>query len=154
MPANDYRFVTHWRIKGDIKDVYRLLSDAAGYVRWWPEVYLKIDSLTETRQGVGAKYQLLTKGRLPYTLLWELTVTKTNEPFGFSIDAAGDFVGTGEWKLAENDPYVDATFVWTIRAEKPLLRRLSFILKPLFRWNHRWAMAKGEEGLKRELAKA
>lgn len=42
---------------------------------------------------------------------------------------------------------------WRIEAEKPLLKRLSFILKPLFSMNHRWAMARGEESLKIELAR-
>src|SRR5207249_4543352 len=48
---------------------------------------------------------------------------------------------------------VDITYDWRLRAEKPLLRNLSFLLKPLFEANHRWAMAQGEESLKLELAR-
>jgi hypothetical protein len=44
-------------------------------------------------------------------------------------------------------------FDWRIRAEKPLLRWLSFIFKPIFEANHRWAMAQGETSLKLELAR-
>ena len=40
-----------------------------------------------------------------------------------------------------------------IRAEKPLLRYLSFLLKPVFSANHRWAMARGEESLRAELGR-
>ncbi len=47
--------------------------------------------------------------------------------------------------------WVDITYDWKIRADKPLLRRLSFLLKPVFAANHRWAMAKGEESLRLEL---
>ena len=43
------------------------------------------------------------------------------------------------------------TYVWTVQARKPLIRSLSFLLKPVFEANHRWAMARGEEGLTREL---
>jgi hypothetical protein len=32
------------------------------------------------------------------------------------------------------------------------LRYLSFLFKPFFSANHRWAMARGEESLRRELA--
>ena len=39
------------------------------------------------------------------------------------------------------------TFDWKIRADKTLLRLLSFLLKPVFAANHRWAMAKGLESL-------
>ena len=34
---------------------------------------------------------------------------------------------------------------------KPLLRRLSWLLKPVFAANHHWAMARGEESLALEL---
>ena len=47
--------------------------------------------------------------------------------------------------------FVDITYDWRLRAEKPLLRRLSFLLKPLFASNHRWAMAQGEQSLRLEL---
>ena len=44
------------------------------------------------------------------------------------------------------------TYDWKIRADKPLLRYLSFLLKPIFSANHRWAMAQGEKALRAELA--
>jgi hypothetical protein len=46
---------------------------------------------------------------------------------------------------------VDVTYDWQLRGEKPLLRRLSFLLRPVFTANHRWAMARGEESLRLEL---
>jgi hypothetical protein len=48
---------------------------------------------------------------------------------------------------------VDISYDWRIRADKPLLRTLSFLLKPVFSANHRWAMAQGEASLKRELVR-
>lgn len=48
---------------------------------------------------------------------------------------------------------VKATYDWRIRAEKPLLRRLSPLMRPLLEANHRWAMAQGEESLRLELAR-
>jgi len=42
---------------------------------------------------------------------------------------------------------------WKIRADKPLLRDFSFLMKPLFSANHHWAMRKGEESLRLELAR-
>ena len=46
-----------------------------------------------------------------------------------------------------------ATSGWRIRAEKGVLRRFSFVMKPLFAANHRWAMARGEESLRLEIAR-
>ncbi|MGE3913248.1 MAG: polyketide cyclase, partial [Chloroflexota bacterium] len=47
----------------------------------------------------------------------------------------------------------DIVYDWQIRADKPLLKWFSPILKPIFSANHRWAMARGEESLVRELAR-
>jgi hypothetical protein len=48
---------------------------------------------------------------------------------------------------------VAVTYDWKILVEKPILRQLSFVLKPIYAANHRWAMARGEESLKLELAR-
>ena len=147
MSANEYHFVTRWRVEGAAEEVYDILDDAPGLVRWWPSVYLDIK---EVEPGV---VELLTKGRLPYTLRWRLRRTGSDRPNGFSLQAWGDFDGTGVWTFAPDGRYVDITYDWRIKAEKPLLRFLSFLLKPVFAANHRWAMAQGEESLKRELAR-
>jgi len=59
----------------------------------------------------------------------------------------------GVWTFLQDWPVVDVVYDWRIRAEKPILRTLSFLLKPLFSANHRWAMARGEESLALELAR-
>lgn len=96
--------------------------------------------------------ELLTKGWLPYTIRWQFRVTD-RRPDGFSIEAFGDFVGRGDWHLTQDGDFVDIVYDWRIKAEKPLLRILSPVLKPIFGANHRWAMRKGEESLKLELAR-
>jgi len=57
------------------------------------------------------------------------------------------------WTLVQEGGDVLATYDWRVRAAKPWLRRLSPVLRPVFAWNHRWAMAKGEAGLRRDLAR-
>ena len=61
------------------------------------------------------------------------------------------FDGRGVWTIDQAGRFVDITYDWRLRAEKPLLRTLSFLLKPLFESNHRWAMAQGERSLRLEL---
>ena len=48
---------------------------------------------------------------------------------------------------------MEVAYDWRVRAEKPLLRYLSFVFRPVFEANHRWAMARGEESLRRELTR-
>jgi hypothetical protein len=101
---------------------------------------------------IGRVIRLHTKGWLPYTLRWDFAVTDAH-PNGLTLHAWGDFVGRGVWTFEQDGPFVNVVYDWQVRAEKPLLKYLSFLLKPIFAFNHRWAMARGEESLELELAR-
>ena len=150
--APHYAFRTVWRVAGTVDEVRAVLADGASLPRWWPAVYLAVDVLDEgDDDGVGAEMALLTKGRLPYTLRWTLRVTEPVTDTGFALTATGDLVGTGRWTFAQDGAEVVVTYDWRVEASKPLLRRLTWLLRPVFAANHRWAMARGEESLAREL---
>jgi hypothetical protein len=149
MASNDYQFFTHWRLTGTTAHAYDLLADVPGYRRWWSSVYLNVKTLSNgDAHGLGYSALLLTKGKLPYTIRWQMRVSHADYPNGFTIEAEGDFVGRGIWTFTQDGGHVKADFDWKLRAEKPLLRSLSFIFKPIFRANHFWAMARGEEGIR------
>jgi len=152
--SNDYHFITHWRVRSTVQEVSDVLGNATDLTRWWPTVYLAVKELEPGRaDGVGRVVELRTKGWLPYTLHWFFRVTESRAPQGFSLVAWGDFEGRGVWTFSQAGEFVDIDYDWRIRAEKPLLRYLSFLLKPIFSANHRWAMARGEESLKAELGR-
>lgn len=154
MASNDYHFITTWRVQSTCQEVSEILGNAPDLVRWWPSVYLGVKELEKGElTGVGKVISLYTKGWLPYTLRWQFRVTKVNSPNGFQLEAWGDFVGRGIWTFERDNDYVKITYDWKIQAAKPLLRYLSFIMKPIFSANHHWAMAKGEESLLLELAR-
>jgi len=154
MLANEYHFHTHWFVEGTVKEVADILGDAEGLKRWWPSVYLDVREVKPgDERGAGKEIELFTKGWLPYTLRWRFKVTESNYPCGFTIQALGDFVGTGVWTLSQEGEWVNVEYDWRIRAEKPLLRFLSPVLKPIFAFNHRWAMEQGERSLRLELAR-
>ncbi len=150
---NSYHFVTKWQVEATCEEVYRILEDVEALPRWWPSVYLEVKQLEKGRPGgVGKVVSLYTKGWLPYTLRWQFNVTETHFPFGFSLEAVGDFAGTGVWTFKqESEGCCDITYDWRINAEKPLLKMFTFLLRPIFSANHLWAMRKGEESLKLEI---
>ena len=151
---NDYRFISRWRVEGTCGEVADVLGDPLALAEWWPSVYLQVEELRPPdAQGVGRRVRLRTKGWLPYTLRWEFEVVESRYPYGFTLIAAGDFEGQGVWTFEQNGADVDITYDWRISAEKPLLKNLSFLLKPVFEANHRWAMAQGEKSLALELAR-
>jgi len=55
------------------------------------------------------------------------------------------------WAFVQDGHDVDVSYDWRIRARKPLLRSLPWLLKPLFAANHRWAMERGKESVVLEL---
>ena len=154
MAINDYYFVTHWRVQGTVKEVADIIADARDLVRWWPAVYLDVQELEPgDEHGVGKVIDLYTKGWLPYTLRWRFRVAEVEPLKRIMLVAAGDFVGRGIWTFEQVGLFVDITYDWKIRADKSLLRTFSFLLKPIFSANHHWAMRKGEESLRLELAR-
>ncbi len=131
-----------------------MLGDPLDLPRWWPSVYLSaVEVRPPAADGTGRRVDLHTRGWLPYTLRWQLEVVRSDYPRGFAIRASGDFDGCGVWAFVQCGDAVAVTFDWRISAEKPLLRYLSFLLKPVFSANHRWAMRQGEVSLRRELAR-
>ncbi len=152
MSASEYAFLTHWTVPGTCAEVYDVLYDGTSLPRWWPSVYIETTIVSHGGpNGVGAALDLYTKGWLPYTLRWRSTITEVNRPDNFSLSASGDLTGAGKWQFSQRGDEVEILFDWRIRADKPLLRALSWIFKPIFSANHRWAMARGEESLKLEL---
>jgi hypothetical protein len=151
MGFNDYHFLTVWRVRGTVAEVRKILSDAASLPRWWPSVYLSVEVLEPgDAEGLGKRVELFTKGWLPYTLRWGFVTTRIAAD-GFTLEPWGDFAGRGIWRFVQVGEDVDVAYDWKIAARKPLLRVLSPLLKPLFRANHHWAMARGEESLRLEL---
>jgi len=150
--APQYSFRTEWRLLGTMQEVAEILDDPVELPRWWPSVYLDVEQIAAgDERGVGRRARLHTRGWLPYTLNWELTVTESRAPRGFSIEATGDLAGEGRWTFEESGAWTVVSYDWRVRAEKPLLRVLSPLLRPVLAANHRWAMRRGEESLALEL---
>jgi len=152
--SKQYAFVTHWRLRGTCGEIADVLRDPLELPRWWPAVYLQVEELEPgAAGGLGRRVRLHTKGWLPYTLTWEFVLVESRYPYGFTLVASGDFDGQGVWTLEQDGEFVDVVYDWRLSAEKPLLRNLSFLMKPVFAANHRWAMAQGERSLNLELAR-
>ncbi len=152
MPVNDYRFIDRWRVEGNAEEVADILDDALSLPRWWPSVYFEVQELEPGGEhGVGKLISLRAGGWLPYTLRINFRTVESRYPFGFSMDATGDLQGQGIWAFEQDGAFVTVTYDWTVRADKPIVDKLSFLLKPVFRSNHNWTMRRGEESLKLEL---
>ena len=154
MPANDYHFITTWRLDSTPEEITEILGDGPDLARWWPSVYLDVKQVEAgDPNGIGAVVSLYTKGWLPYTLRWSFRVTENRSPHGFSLEAFGDFVGRGIWTFEQVGQETIATYDWQIFAEKGVLKTLSFDHEADLLGQPSLGDARGEESLKLELAR-
>jgi hypothetical protein len=152
MATNTYSFQAHWTAEGTCDDAFEALQDPLSYPQWWPAVWLKAEEISPgDGRGIGQTVRYITKGWLPYLIHWTATTVVKERPHRLKIEASGDFVGQGCWTFQQEGDIVKADYLWELHAEKLLLRYLSPIFKPLFAWNHRWAMKRGEESFRLEI---
>jgi polyketide cyclase/dehydrase/lipid transport protein len=153
MSGDHYDFLTKWRFEeAAIGEVADILADTASLPRWWPELFRSVRIVKQGGvHGLGEVAYCECRARLPYTLRFTYTCVEERYPHGSTIDSVGDLVGRGVWKLTERSNGVDVEYSWRVNLEKPFLRFISPILKPLLAANHEWSMQRGREGLKREI---
>jgi uncharacterized protein YndB with AHSA1/START domain len=144
MPA-DYTFLDEWDVDAPIDAVFDAIADGARYPEWWP-IYEEV--VADGPPALGQTARMRFHGRLPYSLTQTATIVRFEPPHALEIDVAGDLTGRGVWTFAQRaDGRVHAAFDWRVRADKPLLRVLTPILRPAFRWNHNYAIGQAMAGL-------
>lgn len=156
MFRNRFRLVTVWHLEATLHEVgaliEELVADASTLLRVWSEVFRNVTVVERGRaDGFGRVLDLETKGWLPYRLNWRARCTQVRPLQRYVQSASGDFEGQAVWTLEEAGGGVRVRLDWRLRANKQVIRRFAFLAKPIFTANHRWAMKRGEESLKREL---
>jgi uncharacterized protein YndB with AHSA1/START domain/mannose-6-phosphate isomerase-like protein (cupin superfamily) len=141
----EYLFVDEWDVAAPPHAVFAALADARTYPRWWTPVYIDVDA--DGPPALGEVSRQHFKGRLPYHLRTQSTITRLEPPRVVEGDVVGDLRGRGTWTLTPIAGGTHVRFDWRVFADRTLLRALTPVLRPLFRWNHDWAIARAIEGL-------
>jgi uncharacterized protein YndB with AHSA1/START domain len=149
--VNEYYFVTNWFILAPIERVWDAISKADAWPSWWKSVQ-SVEILREgAEDGTGSVRRFTWKGRLPYTLAFEMETTKVQRPFRLEGKAKGELEGSGIWTLTERDKGTAIRYDWRVATTKSWMNFLAPIAKPLFNWNHDYVMREGGQGLARYL---
>lgn len=145
MPA--YRFVTHWRIRAPIQDIWRAIFESEKWPEWWRGVVSVADIQPGNADGVGGVRRYVWKSALPYLLAFEMEVTRVEAPRRLEGRASGELEGTGVWDLSEADGVTSVQYTWSVRTTRPWMNLLAPIARPIFAWNHDYVMSRGADGL-------
>jgi uncharacterized protein YndB with AHSA1/START domain len=143
--SGEYVFVDEWDVDAPIEAVFDAIADATTYPAWWKPVYIDVEAEGEPRVGLVSRQHF--KGRLPYHLRTSSEITRLERPTLVEADVTGDLRGRGLWTLTPRDGRTHVRFDWRVFADKPVLRVLTPVLRPAFRWNHDWAIKRAMEGL-------
>ena len=140
-----YVFVDEWDVAAPREAVFAAIADARTYPEWWRPVYLDVDADGPAELGKEARQHF--KGRLPYHLHTRSRVVALDAPHTVTAEVDGDLRGRGTWTLTPTATGTHVRFDWQVHADRRLLRALTPVLRPVFRWNHNWAIARAMEGL-------
>lgn len=145
-----YEFLTTWCVDAPIESVFDALNDAAGYPRWWKGVQ-SVEVLEPGDQtSVGELDHFVWRSVLPYSLGFDLRVTRVERPFLIEGHACGELEGVGTWRLYEGQGTA-IVYDWRVRTTKWWMNLLGPLARPAFSWNHDVVMRQGANGLAGEL---
>jgi len=146
-----YRLGYRWLINGPIDVVFDLLSHAKDYPTWWQPCFKSAESDDEV--AIGARSHLRVRARLPYELIWDITLVELDRPNVIVVDTdlrlSGRFPMHGpiRYMLTEGPDGVEVVNDQVIVAERRLPRPLRTVLQRAFAYNHAWAFRIGGRGL-------
>jgi uncharacterized protein YndB with AHSA1/START domain len=144
--AKEYVFIDEWNVDAPQEAVFEALADSSTYPDWWKPVYIDVEA--DGPPEVGRKSKQHFKGRLPYSLRTTSEIVRYEPPDEFEVSVVGDLTGRGVWTFSKNaDGTVHIRFDWRVIADRPLLRYLTPVLRPAFRWNHNYAIKQAMAGL-------
>jgi quercetin dioxygenase-like cupin family protein/uncharacterized protein YndB with AHSA1/START domain len=144
-PMRPYLFVDEWDVAAPPEAVFDAIADSRSYPQWWRPVYLDVQADGPPALGAAANHHF--KGRLPYHLHTRAVIVDIDPPRRVVAEVDGDLRGRGTWTFTSAPQGTHVRFDWQVHADRPLLRVLTPILRPLLRWNHNWAIARAKAGL-------
>ena len=146
-----FAFVTTWKVDAPIDSVWNAVVDAKRYPEWWKYV-ASVEQISEgDERGVGGIGRTHWKTALPFTLSFEVRVTRVEPPHVYEFAATGELVGTGRWELSEDAEGTTVRYEWNVRATRAWLNLVAPLARPAFVWNHDVMMTEGGEALARLL---
>lgn len=152
---SQYNFVTEWSIPAPLDRVWQELMSPEQWPAWWRGVD-RVELLQPGRDslGTGAVRRYTWRSRLPYRLSFTMTTTRITPQSQIEGQATGELEGQGIWYLSHSSGITHVRYDWRVVANKWWMRRLAWIARPLFEWNHDVVMDWGRQGLLRRVAES
>jgi uncharacterized protein YndB with AHSA1/START domain len=134
--------------------VYAVIRDVERWPTWWRGCLAATQLAPGAADGVGARYRILWRSRLPYRVTIETEVIEVRPGTLVRARSGGDLEGFGTWHFAHAGGGTVVRYDWQVHTRKRWMRALAPLLAPLYRVNHDWLMQAGAAGLARRAGAA
>jgi hypothetical protein len=143
----EYSFLTTWLLEAERERVWEALWDTGRWPGWWRGVERATKLAEGEESGLGRRWRLTWRSRLPYELDFEVTTTAVERPRLLEGTASGELEGLGRWRLLADGATTAVLYEWRVRTTRQWMNLLAPVARPVFAWNHNWVMRNGGEGL-------
>jgi hypothetical protein len=145
--VENFTICSCWELDVPVSRVRFIVTEPMSILRWWPAVFMHGEVLEEPKDSlVGFAARFHTKGFLPHTFQFVATVVEQSDN-KIIIATNGDFDGIGTILISEKGGHSSVEVEWCVSVDHPYVQPFLRILKPVFVWNHLWAMKQGRSGL-------
>lgn len=142
-----YNFITEWKFKASIDEVWNEIRDMDAWPQWWKFV----KSVKLIRKGdindIGSIRRIEWSTALPYSICFKSELTAIEYHKRMEGKAYGDLTGTGIWTFKVDGDITYVTYVWRVVTTQWWMNFLAPFARPLFKWNHDQVMKAGKLGL-------
>ena len=147
----EYHFVTEWDLPAPIEEVFEVIQDSLRWPEWWRGIRAVTELSDHEPQGVGNRRRYVFRSFLPYDLVFDMRVTRVEQPSALEGHATGELEGEGRWTFTETLGGTHVRYQWDVRTTRWWMNLLAPIASPVFAWNHGIVMRWGEAGLRSRL---
>ncbi|GAB5449126.1 SRPBCC family protein [Gymnodinialimonas sp.] len=149
----DFDMTTEWTFRVEPEELTAIVLDPERLDQWCSRVFLKADVIEKGRpDGLGMKMHLHAKGKLPFSFDFFAEITELVRHKSMTITLNGDFEGVGE---SRSEPIGDGLCIskmrWKVDVHQRQIKPFLFILKPIGRLNHDWAVRRVCMQLQKEI---
>lgn len=146
-----YSFYTRWQLCASIKDVWTAIHDSKKWPTWWKSIK-KVDEIIEGGENdIGNLRAYTIVSPISYELNFNLELTQIKKYELLQGEATGDLVGTGAWHFHEENGITNVTCEWHVATTIKWMNTFSFLLSPLFSYNHKLVMERGAKSLAKKM---
>jgi len=140
-------FDRSWEFSVPPEKLWAALADTQSFTRWWP--WLR--SFDPVPLEPGATTHCTIGPPLPYVLRAQVTIVAVEHGAYLDTEVSGDVRGPARLEVQRATEGSSARLAWTLAVERPLLRRVAAVARPMLQWGHDWVVDRGVEQFRAQL---